>query len=148
MKGSLIENKRMYQEAMDRVEELTKKVPAPGSPAGRELRLLIHLLQEYEDRVWVSGDLDPIDAIETRMEQLGLTASDLLDAFGDKGTASKVLNRQRGLSLHMIRVLSVRLSLPVALLIKPGHASAREQTLAAEPVLPYKRSAKKKASTR
>ena len=41
---------------------------------------------------------DPIEAIKTRMDDLGLEAKDLVAAIGDKGTVSKVLNRRIPLS--------------------------------------------------
>jgi antitoxin component HigA of HigAB toxin-antitoxin module len=50
------------------------------------------------------------------MSDLGPTISDLQEAFGDKGTASEVMRKERSLSLNMVRVLSDQLSLPADLL--------------------------------
>ena len=61
---------------------------------------------------------NPIEAIKTRMEDLGLEAKDLVPAIGDKGTVSKVLNRKIPLSLRMIRNLSEMLQLPADVLIQ------------------------------
>jgi HTH-type transcriptional regulator/antitoxin HigA len=52
------------------------------------------------------------------MEDLNLSQSDLIDAIGDKGTVSKVLNKKISLSLRMIRNLSVLLKLPPEILIQ------------------------------
>src|SRR5258705_748030 len=81
--------------------------------------LLGYLIDQYEEKEFPIHYPDPIDAIKVRMNDLGIEISDLLDVFGDRGTASKVLNKQRSLSLSMIRSVANRLSLPERLLIQP-----------------------------
>lgn len=116
---TIIQTKREYDRALNRIEELSVNPPSPKSSEGKELMLLGFLVSEYEETNFPIQYPDPIEAIKVRMEDLGLTVNDLLPIFGDKGTASKVLNRQRALSLSMIRGLSEELSLPAELLIKP-----------------------------
>ena len=48
---------------------------------------------------------DPIEAIKFRMEQEGLSRSDLEPNLGTRGRVAEVLNGQRPLSIHMIRRL-------------------------------------------
>jgi HTH-type transcriptional regulator/antitoxin HigA len=81
--------------------------------------LLGYLIDQYEEKEFPIRNPNPIDAIKVRMNDLGLKISDLLDVFGDRGTASKVLSKKRGLSLAMIRSLADRLSLPLNVLIQP-----------------------------
>jgi HTH-type transcriptional regulator/antitoxin HigA len=116
---TIIKTKREYDRALNRIEELSVNPPSPKSEKGRELMLLGFLVSEYEETNFPIQYPDPIEAIKVRMEDLGLTVNDLLSIFGDKGTASKVLNRQRALSISMIRELSRKLSLPAELLIRP-----------------------------
>lgn len=116
---TIIQTKREYDRAVARIEELSVNPPSPKSEKGKELMLLGFLASEYEEANFPIQYPDPIEAIKVRMEDLGLTVNDLLPIFGDKGTASKVLNRQRTLSISMIRGLAERLSLPTELLIKP-----------------------------
>jgi HTH-type transcriptional regulator/antitoxin HigA len=116
---TIIKTKREYDRALNRIEELSVNPPSPKSEKGRELMLLGFLVSEYEETNFPIQYPDPIEAIKVRMEDLGLTVNDLLPIFGDKGTASKVLNRQRALSISMIRELSRKLSLPAELLIRP-----------------------------
>jgi HTH-type transcriptional regulator/antitoxin HigA len=63
-------------------------------------------------------ELDPIELIKIRMEDFGYTASDLVKAYGDKGTVSKVLNYKQALSLNMIRKFSKLLRIPADELTK------------------------------
>ena len=116
---TIIQNKTEYEAVTDRIEELSKNPPDVRSDEGRELLLLGFLADRYEEERFPIEHPDPIEAIKVRMEDLDLSVGDMLDVFGDRGTASKVLSRQRSLSLNMIRGLSQKLSLPEALLIRP-----------------------------
>ncbi|MFN5168686.1 MAG: type II toxin-antitoxin system HigA family antitoxin [Cyclobacteriaceae bacterium] len=119
MTWTLLHEQKDFKAAMKRFDELADKMPALGSKEGKELELLGFLIQDFEDRAWVRLDIDPIEAIRERMEQMHIGVADLLDVFGDRGTASKVMNGERSLSLPMIRKLAVKLSLPVDILIRP-----------------------------
>ena len=115
---SLLESKKEYLLALERAEELMGRNPGIKTEAGRELKLLLLLVEKYEDEHYTIGMPDPIEAIKTRMGDLGLGPKELIDAIGDKGTVSKVLNRKIPLSLRMIRNLSRLLQLPADILIQ------------------------------
>jgi HTH-type transcriptional regulator / antitoxin HigA len=117
---TILQNKKEYDAACGRLEELSLNPPDIKSEDGRELMLLGYLIDQYEEKEFPITYPQPIDAIKARMEDLGLKVNDLLDVFGDRGTASKVLSKQRSLSLSMIRMLADRLSLPVSLLVQPN----------------------------
>ena len=114
----VLENKKQYETALKRVDELMDVDPGTKTDAGKEMKLLLYLVEKYEDAHYPIGLPDPIEAIKTRMEDLGLEAKDLVNAIGDKGTVSKVLNRKIPLSLRMIRNLSEMLQLPADVLIQ------------------------------
>ncbi len=141
---AIIKTKKEYELATKRLEELSTNPPEENSQEGRELMLLGYLIDQYEELTFEVEYPQPIDAIKIRMEDLGLKITDLLNIFGDRGTASKVLNNQRGLSLSMIRQLADRLSLPVSLLIQPTGLSKKlgkknKAALAMEPREIYKK---------
>lgn len=115
---TVIESKREYEQAMERIDELMDLNPSSKSEAGKELKLLLLLVERYEDEHFPIGLPDPVEAIKIRMEDMGLTNIDLIDAIGDKGTVSKVLNRKISLSLRMIRNLSSLLKLPPEILLQ------------------------------
>lgn len=115
---SVLESKKEYLLALERAEELMGRNPGIKTEAGRELKLLLLLVEKYEDEHYTIGMPDPIEAIKTRMGDLGLGPKELIDAIGDKGTVSKVLNRKIPLSLRMIRNLSRLLQLPADILIQ------------------------------
>ena len=115
---SILENKKQYEAALKRIDDLMDANPGPKTDAGKEMKLLLFLVEKYEDEHYPIDLPDPIEAIKTRMEDLGLEAKDLVAAIGDKGTVSKVLNRRIPLSLRMIRNLTEMLQLPADILIQ------------------------------
>ena len=114
----ILENKKQYEAALKRIEILMDSNPSPKTDAGKEMKLLLYLVEKYEDENYPIGLPDPIEAIKTRMDELNLDPKDLISAIGDKGTVSKVLNRRIPLSLRMIRKLSEKLQLPAEVLIQ------------------------------
>ncbi|HEY5825892.1 MAG TPA: transcriptional regulator [Cyclobacteriaceae bacterium] len=146
MTWTIINKKTDYEAALHRIEQLSESPPALKSEEGKELLLLGYLVDRYEEEKFPLDYPDPIEAIKVRMEELGLSLSDLMDVFGDRGTASKVLGRQRALSLNMIRGLSNRLSLPSDLLIQPLRLNVKGKKAAVlkEPKPIYKRSINRK----
>jgi HTH-type transcriptional regulator / antitoxin HigA len=114
----ILESKRQYNSALARIDELMDKNPSLKSEEGKELKLVLLLVERYEDEHYPIGSPDPIEAIKIRMDDLGLAPSDLIAAIGDKGTVSKVLSGKIALSLRMIRNLSTLLHLPAEVLIQ------------------------------
>lgn len=114
----IIENEAEYKMAVARYEQVRES--KKGSLSYREWHLLIFLISQYEEEKWKKEmpELDPIELIKIRMEDFGYTASDLVKAYGDKGTVSKVLNYKQALSLNMIRKFSKLLRIPADELTK------------------------------
>ncbi|GAB3478382.1 MULTISPECIES: helix-turn-helix domain-containing protein [Azotobacter] len=83
-----------------------------GTPEGDELEVLAVLIEKYEDEHYPIPPSDPIEAIKFRMDQQGLTPSDLEPYIGSSGRVSEVLNRKRKLSLAMIKRLHDGLRIP------------------------------------
>lgn len=88
------------------------------------LEVLTVLVSDYEDRTFPAGDMDPIDLLEAHMQNSGRTQKDLADMIG-RGLASLVLNRQRAMSLAVIRKISSAWGIPADLLIRPYDLAAR-----------------------
>jgi HTH-type transcriptional regulator/antitoxin HigA len=85
---------------------------------GDELEVLSLLIEKYEDDHFPIDLPDPVEAIKFRMEQLGLTQTDLADIIGHKSRASELLNKKRKLSLEMIRQLHKNWNIPTEVLIR------------------------------
>jgi HTH-type transcriptional regulator/antitoxin HigA len=90
-----------------------------GTPAGDRLDVLLVLVDAYEAEHHAVDLPDPIAAIQTRMEDLGLTRYELGEMLGlGSGRVSEILNRRRRLTLPMIRTLAATLGLSEACLVQ------------------------------
>ncbi len=117
MKVKPIRSESDYDAALADVEKLMDA--KPGTSKGDRLDVLVTLLEAYEEKHWRVDPPDPIDAIKLRMEQQGLTRSDLEKVLGSRSRVSEILNRRRPLTLEMIRRLHRQLGIPAESLIKP-----------------------------
>ena len=90
-----------------------------GTEWGDRLDVLATLIDAYEAEHYPMDPPDPIEAIEFRMEQKGLTRKDLAKILGTRTRVSEVLNRRRNLSIGMIRQLHEKLGISAEVLIRP-----------------------------
>ncbi|MFM8619363.1 MAG: type II toxin-antitoxin system HigA family antitoxin [Opitutaceae bacterium] len=91
---------------------------APGSKAEAELELWGLLIEKFEDEAFPINQPDPVAAIEFRMDQLGLSRTDLVRHIPNRSKVSEVLGRRRPLSLSMIRSLHKGLKIPAEVLLQ------------------------------
>src|SRR6201987_6477237 len=98
-----IRTRRDHEAALGEVERLWGA--KAGTPEGDRLDVLATLIDAYEAEHYPMDPPDPIEAIKFRMEQQGLTRRDLEGIIGSRTRVAEVLNRRRGLSLNMIRLL-------------------------------------------
>ena len=119
MKARILKTEADYEAALAYVDTLMDA--EPGTPEEEELDLFSMLVEQYEREHYPIDPPDPVDAILFRMDQMGLTRSDLATYIGSQSKVSEVLNRKRPLSLAMIRNLHKGLGIPAdTLLQEPG----------------------------
>lgn len=107
-----------YDAALEEVERLWGA--KSDTPDGDRLDVLATLIEVYEAKHYPMDPPDPVEAIQFRMEQQGLTRKDLEPIFGTRNRTSEILNRRRGLSIEMIRQLHDRLGISADVLIRPS----------------------------
>lgn len=93
-----------------------------GTPNGDRFDVLATLIDAYEARHFPMDPPDPIEAIQFRMEQQGLTRKDLEPLIGTRARVAEVMNRKRSLSIDMIRRLHEQLGISAEVLIRPTRA--------------------------
>jgi HTH-type transcriptional regulator / antitoxin HigA len=76
------------------------------------------LIDLYEQKHYPIEAPDPIEAIKFRMDQTGMTISDLGTVLGYRSRASEILSRKRKLTLPMMRKLHEKLGIPAGVLMK------------------------------
>ena len=117
-----IRTKRDYEAALKEIDRLWGE--KAGTPEGDRLDVLATLVDAYEAEHYPMDPPDPIEAIKFRMEQQGLTRTDLEEIIGTRTRIAEVLNRKRGLSITMIRRLHERLGISAEVLIRPSRRKA------------------------
>ncbi len=88
-----------------------------NSPERDELDVLTTLIEVYEEEHYPIDLPSPIEAIQFRMEQAGLSQADLVPYIGSRAKVSEVLSGKRPLTLKMIRALNTHLNIPAEVLI-------------------------------
>ena len=111
-----IRTKRDYESALKEVERLWGA--KAGTSEGDRLDVLATLVDAYEAEQYPMDPPDPVEAIKFRMEQQGLSPTDLEPMIGRLNRVYEVLNRKRPLTLKMIRKLHVGLGIPAESLLK------------------------------
>ena len=111
-----IKSEADYDKALTAIDGLMSA--APDTLESDTLDVLVALVEAYEAERWPIEAPDPIAAIEHVMEARGLRQKDFAALIGSQPRASEVLNRQRPLTLPMIRALSIEWNLPADVLVR------------------------------
>ena len=111
-----------YQLAMDRIESLMD-LEHPTRDCQDEIEILSLVIEAYERETVPIEPPDPIEAIRFRMDQAGLTASEVAHCFGGRSRVYEVLNGRRELNVSMMRALNEHLGIPADILL--GRPDAR-----------------------
>jgi HTH-type transcriptional regulator / antitoxin HigA len=111
-----IRDRETHRAALLEIEQLFN---APvGTPEFDKLEMLVMLTEAYEHKCEPILLPEPIEAILYYMESRGLTKQDLEPAIGGHTEVAAILNRERPLTLEMIRKLHKQLGIPAQTLIQ------------------------------
>lgn len=107
-----------YEAALAELDSMIGNVE-PGTPDGDRYDLLASLVASYEEVNYpVEASNDPIAMIEFVLEARGLTRKDLEPLIGTRQRVWDIMEKQRRLTLPMIRRLSKGLNISVDVLVK------------------------------
>ncbi len=110
-----IKTEEDYKTTLARIEALWEA--EPNTKKGDELSILAILVENFENEKFKMLPPDPIEAIKFRMEQAGLNKTDLAKFLGGRSRSTEIVNRTRGLSIRMMRVLHKKLHIPAESLL-------------------------------
>ena len=111
-----IETEADYDRALAEIEPLLQA--EPGSQEEDRLVVLAMLIEDYEAKHYAIEPPDPISALEYYLESRGIERQRLEPIFGDPSEVAAVLNRERPLTLDMIRRLHDGLGISADVLIQ------------------------------
>lgn len=110
MNWKVLKSEKDYDKASRRLMEIFHA--EPNTPENDELELLMVLVKDYDDKHYQLPELDPLEVIKYKMEEMGIKAKDLEPLIGSKGHVSAVLSGKREITLKMAQKLKNFLSIP------------------------------------
>jgi HTH-type transcriptional regulator / antitoxin HigA len=84
----------------------------PNTPEDDELGLLIVLVKDYDDRHYPMPELDALEVIKIKMQEMGMKNKDLEPIIGSKGHVSAILSGKREITLKMAQKLKNYFNIP------------------------------------
>ena len=117
MNWKVIKTESEYEIAIRRTMEIFHA--SEGTPEADELALLLVLVKDYEDKHIQIPDIDLIEAIKLKMEELGIKSKDLEPIIGSKGHISSILSGRLEITLKTAQKLKDYLNLPAEVFFKP-----------------------------
>ncbi|HLA96392.1 MAG TPA: helix-turn-helix domain-containing protein [Pyrinomonadaceae bacterium] len=113
-----IESEEENERALAIIDGLMRKDEDSLSPEeDRLLRMLVVLVEDFEEKAYPMGESNPAVALRELMREHELKQSDMVEIFGSQGTVSQVLNGKREISKAQARKLSARFRLPLDVFI-------------------------------
>ncbi len=113
-----IKNNKEHDKYLARAYELMQKDLKPNSKESDELEVISILIEVYEKANFPIEAPNPIEAILFRLDQLGMSRSELSKLLGSRSRASEILKGKRKLSIGMIRKLNEKLGISAQTLIQ------------------------------
>jgi HTH-type transcriptional regulator/antitoxin HigA len=110
MNWKVLKTEEDYNKASIRLMEIFHA--EPNSPESDELDLLLVLVKDYDDKYYKLPELDALEVIKYKMQEMGLKAKDLETIIGSKGHVSAVLSGKREITLKMAQKLKDYFSIP------------------------------------
>jgi HTH-type transcriptional regulator / antitoxin HigA len=110
MNWKVIKTEKDYEKASIRLMEIFHA--APNSPEYDELDLLMVLVKDYDDKHYQLPELNALEVIKYKMQEMGIKAKDLEPIIGSKGHVSSVLSGKREITLKTAQKLKDFFSIP------------------------------------
>ena len=118
-KPHVLRSEEEYDEAIQMIDELLDRDPAPGSEDHEMLEFLSVLVEAYELEHYPAEMFatTPQEVVDFLLEQKGMQRADLNEIMGGKSRVSEFFAAKRDLSRTQIRALRDLLGIPADLLL-------------------------------
>jgi HTH-type transcriptional regulator/antitoxin HigA len=110
MNWKVIKTEEEHKIAVKRAMEIFHA--EPNTPEDDELGVLLVLIKDFEDKHHPMLELDVLEVIKWKMQEMGLKAKDLEPIIGSKGHVSAVLSGKREITLKMAQRLKNYFNIP------------------------------------
>jgi len=110
MNWKVLKTETDYNKASVRMMEIFQL--ETNTPESDELDLLIVLIKDYDDKHYQLPELDALEVIKCKMQEMGMKAKDLEPIIGSKGHISVILSGKRKITLKMAQKLKNHFGIP------------------------------------
>ena len=110
MNWKVLKTEEDYNNASIRLMEIFHA--KPNTSESDELDLLMVLVKDYDDKHYQLPELNALEVIKYKMQEMGIKAKDLEPIIGSKGHVSSVLSGKREITLKTAQKLKDFLSIP------------------------------------
>ena len=110
MTWKVLKTEEDYTKASMRLMEIFHA--KPNTPESDELDLLMVLIKDYDDKHYELPELDALEVIKYKMQEMGIKSKDLEPIIGSKGHVSAILSGKREITLKMAQKLKDYFSIP------------------------------------
>ena len=115
MNWKVLKTEEDYNKASIRMMEIF--YAEPNTPENDELDLLIVLVKDFDEKHYQLPELNALEVIKYKMQELGMKAKDLEPIIGSKGHVSAILSGKREITLKMAQKLKNYFSIPADVFI-------------------------------
>ncbi|MEZ7498655.1 helix-turn-helix domain-containing protein [Flavobacterium sp. Arc3] len=110
MNWKVLKTEEEYNKASIRLMEIFHV--EPNSSEFEELEMLTVLIKDYDDRHYIIAELDALEVIKIKMQEMGMKNKDLEPIIGSKGHVSAILSGKREITLKMAKKLKNYFGIP------------------------------------
>lgn len=110
MNWKVLKTEEDYNKASLRLMEIFHA--EPNTSLFDELDLLTILVKDYDDRHYSMPELDALEVIKIKMQEMGMKNKDLEPIIGSKGHVSAILSGKREITLKMAQKLKNYFGIP------------------------------------
>ncbi|MFY7666981.1 helix-turn-helix domain-containing protein [Flavobacterium sp.] len=110
MGWKVLKTENDYNKASMRLMEIFHA--EPNTPESDELDLLMVLVKDYDDKHYKLPELNALEVIKYKMQEMGIKNKDLEPIIGSKGHVSAILSGKREITLKMAQKLKDYFSIP------------------------------------
>jgi len=110
MNWKVLKTEDDYNKASMRLMEIFHA--EPNTSQSDELDLLTVLVKDYDDKHYQLPELDVLEVIKYKMQEMGMKSKDLEPIIGSKGHVSAILSGKREITLKMAQKLKNYFSIP------------------------------------
>ena len=101
----VIETEEENEQYLSEVEKLMALGEALSPEQEQLLRLLVTLIEEFEEQHYQLKSATPLEILKELIEERGLKQKDLVPVFGSQGVTSEVLNGKRSISKSQAKAI-------------------------------------------